>query len=154
MINIITSLNDINTKVRKDFDSFFKLNVLSSTFEKLDEEVMLKVDKATLVDKKSGLIKTEFGLTDVLHLSTGCKTVLSYLHIIRNKEKYDFEILDINECGANALEVLFECVDKLNDSDTVFLLEHSNHLFNCSERDYIINGNHSKDLLGGIVKYD
>ena len=149
MINIVTHTD--TKDIINDFDSFFDLFVLSQNFKELDKEVLFKIDNAILIDKND--IKTPFGTTNILNLSTGCKTVLSYLHMIRNKAEYQNTILNITECGSNALEVLFECADKLNDSDTVFLLEHSNHLFNCSERDYIINGNHSKDLLGGIVKY-
>jgi hypothetical protein len=88
-----------------------------------------------------------------LHLSTGCKIVLSYLFIERNKKEFKNIVLDITECGSNALEVLFTCVDKLQDKDTVFLLRHSNQLLDCKERDYNVNEKICNSLYEGVVLY-
>ena len=84
MINIITHTDSKN--IINDFDSFFDLFVLSQNFKELDKEVLFKIDNAILIDKND--IKTPFGTTNILNLSTGCKTVLSYLHMIRNKAEY------------------------------------------------------------------
>ena len=48
-------------------------------------------------------IETEYGLGTIRDLSSGCKTVLNAL---KNKDK----IVCADECGGNALEVLF-CID-------------------------------------------
>ena len=86
-----------------------------------------------------GSVKTKFGITDLLHLSTGCMVVLSYLYIQRNKEKYKGIALDVTECGVNSLEVLFDCATKLGDNEPLFVLRHNNQLYKCKDRDYIIN---------------
>jgi hypothetical protein len=151
MINIITKCNKEN--VLKDFESFFEKYVLARDFESLDLSVLYDIDGAILIDKKTGTIKTKFGITDILHLSTGCKIVLSYLFIERNKKEFKNMVLDITECGSNALEVLFTCVDKLQDKDTVFLLRHSNQLLDCKERDYNVNEKICNSLYEGVVLY-
>lgn len=151
MINIITKCNKEN--VLKDFESFFEKYVLARDFELLDLSVLYDIDRAILIDKKTGTIKTKFGITDILHLSTGCKIVLSYLFIERNKKEFKNIVLDITECGSNALEVLFTCVDKLQDKDTVFLLRHSNQLLDCKERDYNVNEKICNSLYEGVVLY-
>jgi hypothetical protein len=151
MINIITKCNKEN--VLKDFESFFEKYVLARDFEPLDLSVLYDIDRAILIDKKTGTIKTKFGITDILHLSTGCKIVLSYLFIERNKKEFKNIVLDITECGSNALEVLFSCVDKLQDKDTVFLLRHSNQLLDCKERDYNVNEKICNSLYEGVVLY-
>ena len=151
MINIVTRCNSDN--IIRDFESFFEKFVLSKDFDDLDLDVMQKIDNAILLDRNVGSVKTRFGLTDILHLSTGCKVVLSYLYIQRNKGVFSESILDITECGSNALDILFECVDKLSDSSTVFLLRHSNNLWKCKDRYYVINGSKSKSLYEGVVLY-
>ena len=67
----------------KDFESFFESNVLSKDFTVLEDSVLKSLDNAILLDRKTGSIETDFGVTDILHLSTGCKIILSYLYIQR-----------------------------------------------------------------------
>lgn len=150
MVNIITK--PVKKATINDFESFFERYVLSKDFNALDLEAMKLIDNAELLDKDLGTIRTKFGVTDVLHLSTGCKIVLSYLFIYRTKKHMD-KILNITECGANALEVLFNFVERLNDSDTIFLLRHSNQLLTCRDRDYLINGKTTTSLFEGVSLY-
>lgn len=151
MINIITKCSK-DSGIIRDFESFFEKYILSVDFEQIDLDVIKSIDNAVVLDRKSGAIQTNFGLTDILHLSTGCKVVLSYLYIKRHDE-FSGNILDITECGSNALEVLFKCVDMLLDSNTVFLLRHSNQLLNCTDRNYRINGNIVNSLYEGVILY-
>lgn len=46
----------------------------------------------------------------------------------------------------NALEELFKTADKIN-YDIGFIIEHSDGLYNCSERDYLIDGIRDSILL-------
>ena len=102
------------------------------------------IDGEVLLDANSGAIQTKFGLTDILHLSTGCKVVLSYLFIMSRTMMHFFDlVLDITECGSNALSVLFDCVNLLQDSKTVFLLRHTNNIISIKDGDFRVNGHKS-----------
>lgn len=155
MINIITKYSNIGNSCIRDFESFFEKYVLSRDFDDMDLYAMQSIDKAVLLDKNIGTIQTRFGVSDILHLSTGCKVVLSYLYIKRCGDTFSGKVLDITECGSNALDVLFDCVEKLNDSETVFLLRHSNQLIKCKDRSFSfsVNGNKSDSLYEGVVLY-
>ena len=75
--------------------------------------------------------------------------VLIYLYILRNKESYDGSILlDVTECGSNALDVLFDLVEKFGgDLEITFLLRHRNDLFKCKSRNYVVDGRSKKKLF-------
>lgn len=157
MINIITDLDKISTddvELIRDVDSFFVLHVPIKGFTSLDREVIKRIDNADLLDELKDGVKTPFGITSIYNLSTGCKTVLVYLYFQRNRKRYCDIIIDITGCGANALDVLFDCVSRLRDSSITFLLEHSDGIELCSERDFVINGNHCEDLARGVALYD
>lgn len=154
MINIITNLEKVSDKkVIRDASSFLNLNVLVQDFDELDLYAMSKIDKAKLLDKNIGTIQTPFGITNITNLSMGCKIVLVYLYMRRNIDKYADYILDITECGSNALEVLFECMDKLGDSSVVLLLRHSDGIELCTDREFAINGNNCTHLAAGVALY-
>ena len=65
------------------------------------------IDKASLIDKKLGTVKTDFGITGIKNLSTGCKTVLVFRYLQKRQMSCN---LNINECGWNAVKVLFAIV--------------------------------------------
>ena len=149
MVNIIArSIRYDN--VIMDFDNFFDLYVESKYFGELDLYALKEIDNASILDFDLGTVKTPYGVTSMESLSTGCKVILSYLYIQRNKENYGGIYLDITECGSNALEVLFQCVDKLGDNETVFILRHLDSLEKVSNRDYMINGVYYNSLANGM----
>lgn len=119
-----------------DNESFFKINVVADEFDENDLKVMQDIDSAELLDKTTGLIKTCYGLTDINHLSTGCKTILNYFYLQRHHTPYT--ALDLSECGYNALHVLFDLVEQQGQL-LDFLLMHQDSLDQCGERDYVIN---------------
>ena len=149
MINIITKSEQQTTI--GDVESFFDYKISAETLDDYDIEIMKKVDNAKLIDKKLGTIKTPFGVTDITHLSTGCKTVLCYSYLFKEGQK-DI-IIDVTECGYNALDVLFEYVDRMKDDKSVFLLRHKQGLTKCKDRDYKINGTPERNLNKGVVLY-
>lgn len=151
MINIITKPSDKATI--NDFEAFFNSYVLAKDFDNMSLEAMKIIDGAELLDKNLGTVKTKFGVSDVLHLSTGCKVVLSYLYIFNIAHEYSDRILNVTECGSNALEVLFNFADMLSDNKTTFLLRHINQLLKCKDRQYCINGNVVNSLYEGVVLY-
>lgn len=147
MINIVTKNSDNYKYFFNDCESFFKAIVHSKDFNNSDINTIASIDNAVLLDKVTGTVKTPFGVCSIEELSTGCKIVLVYLYILRNRLKYNGSILlDVTECGSNALDVLFE-LDNSIDSNITFLLRHHNNLFKCKSRDYLIDGKHKKRLF-------
>lgn len=153
MINIYTSrklLPDRN--ILNSVDDFFIAYVSQKQFESYDLEVMYKIDTAELLDRELGTIKTPFGVTDINHLSSGCKTVLDYLYITRNAEVYAGCIIDVTECGYNALECLFEQMDRLHDDITLLLLQHTDCLQKCCPHQFLVNGKYKVNSLSDILE--
>lgn len=151
MINIVT-----NTESNKCYDyffddceTFFKSRIHSNMFKDNDISAMLSIDNAVLLDKNTGAIRTDFGITDIEKLSTGCKVVLVYLHILRNIHDYKGSVLlNITECGANALDVLFDLVENHEvELNITFLLKHRNNLFKCKEHNYVVDGERKSKLF-------
>ena len=100
----------------------------------------------SILDKEQGTIRTPRGITSIDKLSTGCKTILNYLSIIK-KAVYEFKVINITQCGWNALEEIFE-IEEVKNSGIRFLLLHNDNLLYCKERDYVINNDmHIKNLL-------
>lgn len=152
MIRIFTSRKLLgNRKVINDPDSFFSAHVSHHQFDENNEKVIEEIDGAKLIDCNLGTIKTPLGLTDINHLSSGCKTVLDYLYITRNNDKLKDFALNVTICGYNALESLFVQMDRLNDSDTILLLQHTDSLQMCSDRQYMINDVHQTNHLSDII---
>lgn len=129
-----------NRMILVDNESFFKINVVAGEFCEEDLRVMREIDSAELLDKTTGLIKTSYGLTDMNHLSTGCKTILNYFYLQRHRTPYN--VIDLSECGYNALRVLFDLVETQGQIMD-FLLMHQDSLDQCGERDYLINNEKS-----------
>lgn len=155
MINVYTDRKLLENRVILDeVDDFFNAKVSSKQFEEYDEAVMREIDNAKVLDYETGEIKTAFGLTNINNLSTGCKTVLVYLYMKRHPEKYGDCVLNVTGCGYNALESLFEQMDRLGDSDTILLLLHTDSLWECTNRKFLINGKHEVDEIGKIVGRD
>ena len=146
-INIYTHYADLELKdILIDNDAYFNENILSSDFGELELEVMQKIDEASIIDKEQGTIRTPRGITSIDKLSTGCKTILNYLSIIK-KAVYEFKVINITQCGWNALEEIFE-IEEVKNSGIGFLLLHKDSLHYCKERDYVINNDtHIKNLL-------
>lgn len=149
MINIITK-ND-NKDVIMDLASYFNIYVTARDFGVRELQALKEIDGADLLDKKTGLVKTKFGLTSIDFLSTGCKSVLVYLYLYKLN---DFSsVLNLTMCGYNAIDMVFHFAEELNDNKTVFLLQHQNRLSLVKDRTYCINGSLCKNLADGVSIY-
>lgn len=151
MVNIITIMPD--NGVIRDAESFFYKYITAYDFDELCDEVLQKIDSAVLLDRNLGTIRTKFGITDIYHLSTGCKIVLVYIYMYKNKKQFDDKILEITECGGNALKVLFDCVLRLHDEESVFLLRQSTQILNFGNIKARINGHICDSMYEGLIKY-
>lgn len=141
MINISTD----ETKYRedeliRDNESFFNNNVNAKTFSDSSVRIMMDIDKAKLIDASTGKVETPYGICGIENLSSGCKAVLNYLFIKRFPNLYpNIKAINAIECGSNALEELFRVIEQNGDTIEV-LLQHNNNLYNCSDREYCIDG--------------
>lgn len=146
-INIYTNYMNLELKdILIDNDAYFNENILSHDFGELELQAMQKIDGASILDKEQGTIRTPRGITSIDKLSTGCKTILNYLSIIK-KPVYEFKVINVTQCGWNALEEIFEIEDD-KKSGIGFLLLHKDSLFHCKERNYVINNDkHIQNLL-------
>lgn len=156
MINVITKNNNKSDKKLMDLESFFNSRVLSKSkeFTDLDFYIMKEVDGATIIDLKLGTVKTRFGVTNLRHLSTGCKVVLSYNYILKHMDKYSGVVINITEASGKALVILFDLADKFKDNSTIFLLEHQEGLLDIEDRDYLVNGRRTRSLIEGVYYND
>ena len=137
MINIFTDLDRFNRKeVILDNDAYFYENVTSENFGDLEEQIIKQIDNGVIIDKKLGTVKTLRGITSIDNLSTGCKTVLNYVYISKNKN--EIKAIDASYCGYNALEVLFLTIEKVNYPINI-IIRHKDNLFKCNDREYKIN---------------
>ena len=107
-----------------------------------------------MLDRNTGAISTPFGVTDIYHLSTGCKVVLFYLYMqTLGRDKFDSYILEITECGGNALRCLFRCVEILGDVTSTFLLRHSTQARELRDVHALVNGHTCESLYRGLRQY-
>lgn len=142
MIRIWTdkSLIDSSCDYFEDCDAFVRAIVTSREFSDRDIEAMRKIDNARLVDRNYGWVLTPFGATNIENLSSGCKAVLTYLHIIRHKNiPSKRAVINITMCGENALDVLFKYADEDGRDDIVFYLGYLDRIGGCSKREYLVN---------------
>lgn len=150
LIKIYTTTSEIDKKATLyDNDTFFDNRVNTKEFTELEKEIIEHIDKAKIIDENIGEIKTPFGICSIKKLSTGCKTVLNYVWLSKHQddEKYKgIKYLYATECGWNALEELFKAADDIN-YDIGFIIEHNNELYNCSEREYSIDGIRDNTLI-------
>lgn len=147
MISIITKINPDERNII-DSEAYFNANISSSDFDDEDLEIMKAIDNASLIDKKLGTIKTDFGITSIKNLSTGCKTVLVYRYL---QKKMIPCSLNINECGWNAVKVLFDIAD-VSNSEIQLLLNNSNSILFLKNNTYKfeVNGVSVNDLFASL----
>lgn len=153
MVEVITKTESKN--VIRDVESIFFIHVYAYNFTALDEEVLKDVDSAVLLDRNTGTISTPFGVTDIYHLSTGCKIVLFYLYMQSDLASVEIKskILEITEAGGNALRALFKCVRVLGDQSSIFLLRQSNQIMLLQDVRAKVNGHICESLYRGLRQY-
>ena len=100
-----------------DNDSFFNNNVSAKSLSENSIKVMEEVDHAKLLDQ----------------------TILNCIFLQENQKVYPtVRAINATECGKNALEQLFCYIDKTN-MDIGIVLEHEDEIYECGNREYLIN---------------
>lgn len=142
MIRVFTSEEGFNPEnIVEDNEAFFLTYFKMYRMGEDEIETIKKIDSAEIIDFDNGILKTPFGVTGIINLSTGCKTVLNYITIAKHREEFkDIRAINVTESGANAIEMIFEFMEKYKDESVDVILEHEDGLYKCKERDYLING--------------
>lgn len=132
-----------------DNEAFFNNNVSAKYLTDSSLMVMSDIDKAKLIDRKTGKIETPYGITSIRDLSTGCKTILNCIFIHENPERYPtVKAINATECGWNAIDRLFEYIESIDIFDIAIIIEHDNDLYKCKDREYLVNNDkHIKSML-------
>ena len=134
MVRIYTDYSkfDLN-RVIIDNDSYFYNTITASMLDHFCKKVMEEIDGAVLLDVNLGTIKTKRGITSIDNLSTGTKTVINYI-----LSDCSIDAVNVTQCGWNALEELFKYID-ITGKNLPVVLKHKDDVFNCSNREYLIN---------------
>ena len=148
IINIVTKKPD---NLINNVDEYFNLNLDLKKLSDVALKAILEVDKSSIIDINSGIIRTPYGITSIKNLSMSCKAVIVYICLKENGVSNI--VLNITECGANALDILFDYVKYFHDSESVFYLGHEDNVIVCKDRVYNINGNICENLREGLVYY-
>lgn len=123
-----------------DNEAFFNNNISAKKFSQTSLDIIQRIDKAKLIDAKTGKIETPYGIASIKDLSTGCKTVLNLIFITENPELYpNVKAIKATECGWNALEELFKFMDETNKKEIGIIIDHDDDLYNCADREYLVN---------------
>lgn len=107
-------------------------------------DIVKTIDNAEILYYDNLLFKTPFGIAHSFDLSSGCKTVLAYLHLAITGlcEEY---VLNINKCGPNGIDILFKLADKYN-LNSYFMLNYTPILSLDLHRVYNINNKIYDDI--------
>lgn len=109
MLTIATKRELKSVNKIKDVESRFRMLLnLGEKFE-LDIYTLIMKSIDLVNERKGNIIRNRFGETTLENLSTGCKAVI--LAVFYNKENI---YVSIEECGENALDVLFKISERLD----------------------------------------
>ena len=147
MIKILTKIPDDTLSVLKDNEGFFIGEARFSKLDNRDFEIIKNIDHAELIDREHGVFKTPFGITDILHLSTGCKTALNVSQLLKDN-KYNLQYVDLTECGVNAIKEIF----LLDNADKfIYIIRHCDRLYELPEMEYSVNGIITTDVALEVI---
>lgn len=92
-------------------DIWFYNNVMPNTsFLKSCVKYIKEIDNAVIVDYKLMQAKSEKGVYSIKDFSTGLKTILNVVYLLRKKDTTAI-IVNATECGDKVMNILFEIVN-------------------------------------------
>lgn len=97
MIHIYTNKQDSENWILQN-DWYFNLYTSNEKFTENDKAIIWQIDRAELTENK--YIQTKYGMGTIRDLSSGCKTILN---VMKSPQK----VVNADECGKNALDILF-----------------------------------------------
>ena len=137
MVNLYTNKKYISSDIITDNEAFFDRYVAARNIDANGRAYLKQIDGAEIIDDELGTITTPLGATILENISTGAKTALNLYYLQHSNTPM---AIDITECGANALDVIFALMDDY-DGDVKILLCHAD-TSKCGDRDYRIDGEH------------
>ena len=101
-IPIVSSHNEV----------FFARNIRFADLTPIDFEIIKNIDSASIYE--DDYFKTPFGIAQIRHFSTGCKTVLNAVH-------FPEKVFNFAECGGNAISELIRVSVKFDQDISIYL---------------------------------
>jgi hypothetical protein len=144
VVRLYTDRKYVNGDVITDNEAYFDSYISAKSIDEVGRKYLERIDGVAIKDDKTGLIVTPLGAALLENISTGTKTVLNLLHMQRSNEQIS---IDITECGANALDVVFELMENYNGAVNV-VLGHAD-TSECGDREYCVNDAHV--VHGGVA---
>lgn len=111
-------------------DAYFNTRVSLKDFDDTCKKYMMEIDGAEILDMEAECVKTPHGICGKEHLSTGLKTVVVVYLLIKKGEN---AIVSIDECGENAMSIIFELADKQKEQTVALELHHD---CICEDKEY------------------
>ena len=108
---MLTIITNSNTDFKRIYDVESHFKALMNIGEKFNDDIYTKIMQHidNINQRDGGYIVTRFGGTDISNLSSGCKAVILAVRY-RNSDK----AVSVDECGDNALKVLFKISEKMD----------------------------------------
>lgn len=130
-------LKSIHPCIYSNNEAFIKVKQ-DKGFLLRQRDAIYKIDKAKIVNLSLLKVETSFGIASIDELSTGCKTLLNILFMVEQSQK---GIVNIDECGDNVLDAVFDAAAGTGIS---LYISHATDKIDTS-RKFILNGEELKD---------
>jgi hypothetical protein len=109
MVKIYTDPRKLGGEYIESNDAWFGVHEPWRTVLEESLPYISEIDGVTTIyDTDTGLVCARYGPARVNELSTGAKTIINLLYLMRSSVA---AILSLNECGDNALAVVFSILD-------------------------------------------
>ena len=126
ILNLFTSEDKLSLLLEQEHNEvFFRKSVNFESLNELDFTVIKEIDNAVPIEG-TRQFRTLFGIAELKHLSTGCKTLINILH-------YPDRAFSLMESGDNVVTLLAELCFR-NELDRCVLLSSERRL----ERDVLL----------------
>ena len=93
---------------------FFRRNMTFNSLTETDFTIIKNIDKAKRHETENGFFISPFGIAQIKHFSTGCKSVLNAVH-------HPDKIFSFAECGRNAISELARVCEQLGLDVSIYL---------------------------------
>lgn len=109
-------------------------------FLQRNKNILHSIDRASIINEGLLKIETPYGIASVDDLSTGCKTLLNIAYLTEQLGNR-IAIVNVNECGNNALRKAFDMVSGTNIH---LYISHDTAAVDMQYK-FIVNGKELKD---------
>ena len=148
MINIITKQELLANKNVINPEAYFDANISIGILDERDKHFLQLIDSAKVISPIA--IETKYGVTELENISTGCKTILIFNHLMKQGVIAD---LSINECGNNVIKEIFSLSEEENNSSIRFYVRNASSLMGqeLKKFKYCANGNNIGNNIFGYM---